>query len=144
MPYSCDHCTGPATVGQAIHDGRLHWDLLHLCTGGTDYTGDTDHTGDTDSTGDTDGFGGAVHACGRDDTPGPYRQALLDQNGTYRLNLALGSNRGAAMRVLRAHGIPLADLTSTVTTGPTGTETEMRLLAMHLAEASVPTALTRL
>ncbi|HWS32283.1 MAG TPA: hypothetical protein VN408_06015 [Actinoplanes sp.] len=123
VPYSCDHCTGPATVGQAIHDGRLHWDLQHLCA---------------------DGTSGVVQACGRDDTPGPYRQALLDQNGTYRLNLAPGTNRIAAMRVLRAHGIPLTDLTGTVRTGPTGTETEMRLLALHLAEADVATSLIRL
>ncbi|GAA1609061.1 hypothetical protein [Actinoplanes couchii] len=109
VPYSCAHCSGPAFATQSIAGRRLHWDVHHPCPAGP------------------------VLECGRDETPADVRRALLADEGTHRLQLSGGTNRLAAMRVLRTWGIPLNGLTADVT----GTATEMRLLALLMADAGV-------
>jgi hypothetical protein len=117
VPYDCDGCDGAATFGESIVDGRLHWAVSHLCPTGN------------------------VEVCGRDESPGDLRAALLEQCGTYRLRAGAAS-RVAVMKVLRKRrgtslaGIPaLVELLQGV--GLTGSEMELRLLAAQLAEAGV-------
>lgn len=127
VPFGCESCAGGATFGEMVVDGRLHWSLSHVCPAAT------------------------ITSCGRDEPPAPWRAALLEQCGVYRLRIGNGPSgsgpvRGgrlvAAMRVLRQRrGTPMREIPAIVELlqgeGLTGTEAELRLLAAQFAEAGV-------
>ncbi|MEU8664918.1 hypothetical protein [Actinoplanes philippinensis] len=90
----------------------------------------------------------SIQACGRDETPGEWRAALLEQCGTYRLRIGAAS-RIAVMRVVRERrATPLSEIAAVVEllqgAGLTGTEMELRLLAGQFAEAGVPASVEAL
>ncbi|GAA4465485.1 hypothetical protein [Phytohabitans houttuyneae] len=93
--------------------------------------------------------GGETEEFGWDETPAQVRQALLDTCGTFRLRVQAPQQvaRMPVMRVLRATGEPLASVSARVealmTQGQTGTEAELELLALRLAEVGVPTTTAR-
>ncbi|MFC4063304.1 hypothetical protein [Actinoplanes subglobosus] len=66
VPFDCESCAGGATFEEMVVGGRLHWSLSHACPGAT------------------------ITSCGRDEPPAPWRAALLEQCGVYRLRIGAG------------------------------------------------------
>lgn len=93
--------------------------------------------------------GGESEEFGWDETPAEVRRALLDMCGTFRLRVQapLEVARMPLMRIVRASGEPLASLSARVEAlliqGQTGTEAELELLALRLAEVGVPTTIAK-
>ena len=126
VAVDCESCPGDA-VGrfqETVFQGRLEWSVAHSCVGGI------------------------TEICGRGTPPEPWRQALLDQCGTYRLRLQ-GTNPSdvGVMKVLRAGGTALGEVRRALATlrgdGLAGTEAELRLLAARLEDAGAGTRLSR-
>jgi hypothetical protein len=111
VPVSCDHCPDghPASFGESIRDGRLHWVLTYDCPHGW------------------------TEAMGWDESPALWRRAVLDQEGTYGLTFpdGAGPHRVAVLKALRDGGVPRSELDHV-----TGTRTEMELLAARIRAAT--------
>ena len=119
VPVGCGTCgpQAPGEVYETIIGRRLHWVMDHACPSGD------------------------VEAMGWDETPDEWRQALLDQCGTYRLRLdGELTERIPVLRVLRRAGLALTTLDGE---GLAGTEAELELLAARLRDAGAAVAVVR-
>ncbi|MBB4742586.1 hypothetical protein BJY16_006045 [Actinoplanes octamycinicus] len=104
VPYCC----GTARVADYVQGGRLCWSVRHDCAGGSREV-----------------------ACGYERLPDDWRQAVLEQCGTFRLRFPddLGAGRVAVLRVLRRHGFAMGELRAVLDSGVSGTRAELTLLA---------------
>ncbi|MFG1603120.1 hypothetical protein [Actinoplanes sp. NPDC049265] len=111
MPVSCDYCPDGHTASfhETIRNGLLHWLLTYDCPRGW------------------------TESIGWHRSPEPFRQAVLAQEGTYRLELpdGAGSHRVAFLKALRDGGVPRSALDRVA-----GTRTEMELLAARVTAAT--------
>ncbi|MGN9909838.1 hypothetical protein ACTMTJ_20020 [Phytohabitans sp. LJ34] len=110
---------------ESVVQSRLQWGILYQCAS-------CDET---------------AEECGWDQTPAEVRQALLDQCGVYRLQVAQGTTRMPMLRVFRARGVPVREVStlveSIINAGQPGTEAELELLRLHLAAAGVRATVTQ-
>jgi hypothetical protein len=108
-----------ASFYETIVHGRLHWVLTYDC------------------------LEGQVEAMGWGRSPASWREAVLAQEGTFRLALpdGAGSHRVTVLKALRDGGVPFSQLAAGLdaAVGPSsiaGTRTEMELLAARVRSAA--------
>lgn len=114
VPYHC----GTAMVAEYLVEGRLHWEVRHVCPDGE------------------------VLECGRDRLPDGWRVVVLARGGTFRVRFPAG-DRVAVMRVLRRRGVAVGGLNVVLAQGLTGTEAEMESLWGQFAGAGVAVVVER-
>ncbi|WP_285687755.1 hypothetical protein [Actinoplanes sp. NBRC 103695] len=126
VPVACDTCAEGHTgvVYETIIGGRLQWVLDYECEGSP------------------------IEAFGWDRSPDEYRQAILDQSGTFRLDVPdAGGSRVAVLKALRDGGVAWVDvaggLDALLDEGIVGTCAELSLLATRLESAGATVAVVR-